>query len=77
MTRMAKSTMPKSKRGISSKGGGTRKMKWVEGPGAIAPDDHLLRLQILHRTTSRVKFNSTIVVSGELAHRNKVLNEAW
>jgi hypothetical protein len=52
-------------------------MKWVEGPGAIAPDDHLLRLQILHRTTSRVKFNSTIVVSGELAHRNKVLNEAW
>jgi len=42
---------------------------------AIAPGDHSPRLQILHITSSRVKLNGTIVVSSELANRNKILNK--
>jgi hypothetical protein len=33
----------------------------VQSLGAIAPDDHVLSLQILHRTTSRVELNRAIV----------------
>ena len=64
---------------VRSSGGGDQgvagwKLEWIQRPGAIAPDDHVPR-QILHRTTSRIKFNRTIIVSGKLANRNKILDE--
>ena len=75
MARMTETTMPQ----VGSSGGGNQgvggwKLEWIQRPGAIAPDDHVPR-HILHRTTSRIKFNRTIIVSGKLANRNKILDE--
>ena len=53
------------------------KMKRVQRASAIAPDDHLLRCEILHRTTSGVKFKRAIVVRSKLADRNKIFNKSW
>jgi hypothetical protein len=38
-----------------------RKTQRVEGSGAIAPNDHVLRLKILHRTIERflIRFEET------------------
>jgi hypothetical protein len=47
----------------------------VERTGAIAPDDHVPREKILHRTTIRVKLHRTIVINSELANRNKILDK--
>jgi hypothetical protein len=49
----------------------------VQSPGAIAPDDHVPSLQILHRTTSRVKLNRAIVVDSKLANGNNIFNNLW
>jgi hypothetical protein len=49
----------------------------VQSPGAIAPDDRVPSLQILHRTTSRVKLNIAIVVDSKLANGNKIFNNLW
>ena len=53
----------------------TRILRRVEGSGAIVPNDHIPGLEILHRATNRVKSDKTIIVKGELAHRNQVLNK--
>ena len=62
--------------GRSNKGLHSREAQGVVQTGAIAPDDHPLRLQVLHRTTSGVKFNRTIVIGGKLAHKDKILNKS-
>ena len=54
----------------------------LEGEGgtaarAIAPDDHVPRLKVLHRTTRRVKLNRTIIVGSELANKKMILNKLW
>ena len=56
---------------------GGREVQRVEGARTIAPDDQPPGHEILHRITSRVKFNRTIIVGSELAYGNKVLTELW
>ena len=56
---------------------GSREVQRVEGARTIAPDDQPPGHEILHRITSRVKFNRTIIVGSELAYGNKVLTELW
>lgn len=76
--KMTKPSMPDGERGGGQKGAWLE-YRWMDGvelPEAIAPDDHVLRSEILHRKTKRVKFDRTIIVNGELANRNKVLNDA-
>jgi hypothetical protein len=75
MTRMPEAAMPEFPRDGSDKGRDGREAQWVQGPGAIAPGDHGPRRKILHRTTSRVKFNRAIIVNGKLANGNKILNK--
>jgi hypothetical protein len=57
--------------------GGSREAQGVERPRAIAPDDHVPGLEILHRATSGVKFNREIIVGSELAHICQILNKIW
>jgi hypothetical protein len=54
------------------RGRGWRGSKWIERSGAIAPGDHGPGPEVLHRKTKRVKFDETIVIGGELTHRDKV-----
>lgn len=61
--------------GACEKGIGDGKAQRIDGPGAIAPDDHVPSLKILHGTTSAVKFNRTIIIRGKLAHRDGILNK--
>ena len=51
------------------------KLEWIQWPRAIAPDDHITRQEILHRIATGIKFNRTIIVSGELANQNKILDK--
>ena len=78
-SRMTETTMPEGRHSggevCGRKGRRARWAKRVQRPGAIAPGDHSLGLQILHRTTSGVKFNRTVIVGSELAHRNKILDK--
>jgi hypothetical protein len=74
-TGVTKSPVPEHGRSSSGEGGGARKMQRVERSGAIAPENLLLRRQVLHRTANRVKLNGTIVVSSELADRNEIFNK--
>lgn len=60
--------------GTSKKGGGGDVQR-VQRPGAIASDDDVHGLEILHRTTSGVKFNRAIMVRGELTHGNQILSK--
>ena len=84
MTRVTKTTMPQRGGRSSYKSVRRGKLQRVQGAGAIAPEDHLLRRQILHRSTSGVKFNRAIVIRGELeivirgelAYGNKVINKS-
>jgi hypothetical protein len=69
--------MPKGGEQSSCEGGSSRQMQRVQWARAIAPNDHVPRLEILHRTASRVKFNRTIVIGSELAHRDQTLNKFW
>jgi len=55
----------------------SRKANGVQRPRAIAPDDHVPRLKVLHRTTRQVKLNRTIIVGSELANKNKIINKLW
>ena len=48
----------------------------IQWTGAIAPNEHPLRCQILHRVTSGVKFNRAIVIGSELVNGNKILNKS-
>jgi hypothetical protein len=48
-------------------------MQWVQRIEAIALNDHVSRLETLHRTAIGVKFNKKIVISSELVHRNQIL----
>ena len=50
-------------------------MEGIELPGAIAPDDHVLGSEILHRKTIWIKFDRTPIISSELTNRYKVLND--
>ena len=68
MTVMFKATVPQRGGGRGDQGVSSRKVQWVEGPGAIAPDDQPPGQKILHRTTSRVKLNRTIMVGSEQAN---------
>ena len=54
---------------------GCWKAKWIQWPGAIAPDDLVPRLKILHKTPKGVKLNRTMVVVDELANENEILNK--
>jgi hypothetical protein len=67
--------VPERRGAAGNKRGGSRKLQRVQRPRAIAPDDHSPGLEILHRTTSGIKFNRTIVVRGKLANINKILNK--
>ena len=69
--------MPKSSINTGDKGGGGGQLQRVEGTGAIAPGDHSPGLKILHRTTSGIKLNGTIVVRSKLAYKNEILNKVW
>ena len=51
-TGMSKATVPQRGGGRGDQGVSSRKVQWVEGPGAIAPDDQPPGQKILHRTTS-------------------------
>ena len=66
-TGMAEATVPHRSSG-GSEGMRSRWVQWVQGPEAIAPDDQFPGQEILHRTTSRVKFNRTVIVGSELAN---------
>jgi hypothetical protein len=75
MSRMTEVMVTETCVAAGNKRGGSRKLQRVEQPRAIAPDDHSPGLEILHRTTSGIKFNRTIVVRGKLANINKILNK--
>ena len=55
--------------------GGCRQLQWVQGTGAVTPGDLSPRGKSLHRTAKRVKLHGTVIVRGELAYGNKVLNK--
>jgi hypothetical protein len=55
-------------------GAGGRGTKRVEIAGAIAPGDHVLGLQILHKKAKWIKFNRTIIISGKTTNGNQILN---
>jgi hypothetical protein len=65
--------MPKDGRGASSEGDNNKHMRREQQAIAIAPNDHILRLEILHRTTNRVKFNRTIAIFSERRTKIKFL----
>jgi hypothetical protein len=75
MSRMTEVMVTETCVAAGNKRGGSRKLQRVEQPRAIAPDDHSPGLEILHRTTSGIKFNGTIVVRGQPPNRNKILNK--
>ena len=50
-------------------------MEGIQRLGAIAPDDHVPRLKILHRATKRVKLHRTMFIGSELANGNQILNK--
>jgi hypothetical protein len=72
---MSEMMMPKDGRGASSEGDRSKHMRREQWAIAIALNDHILRLEILHRTTNRVKFNRTNAIFGESAHRDQILNK--
>ena len=57
MTRVPEASMPKRRRGNGDKRLSCRELERIQRPGAIAPDDHVPGLEILHRTARGVKFN--------------------
>ena len=77
MSRMTEVAMPKRRPRVGDQGVRSRQTKRVQRPRAIAPDDHVPRLKILHRTTSQVKLNRAIVIESKLANGNKILNKLW
>jgi hypothetical protein len=69
---VAEAVMPEGRRGGEAAGG-----RWCGGEGVevattIAAKNHAPRLRILDRKTTRVKFNGTSIVTGELTNREKV-----
>ena len=52
-------------------GGGVER---VEVARAIAPDDHVPGVQVLHRKAKRIKLNGTIIIGGKTTNGNQVLN---
>jgi hypothetical protein len=48
--------------------------KWVEVTGAITSELHCLCAKILDGKTRWIKFNGSIIVTGELLHGDEVLN---
>ena len=77
MSRMTEAAMPKQRPRVGDPGVCSRQTKREQRPRAIAPDDHIPRLKILHRTTSHVKLNRAIVIESKLANENKILNKLW
>jgi len=75
MTRMPETPMPKRGGGAAEKSCGCRTTQRIEGPRAIAPGENSPGLKVLHRATSGIKLNRTIIVRGKLAHRYNVLNK--
>ena len=73
--KVPETTMPKRGRCSDECGGaGGRWVERVEVTRAIAPSDHVLGLQILHTKAKRIKFNGTIIIGGETANGNQILN---
>jgi len=73
---MAEATVPQVRwRRAGDKGVSDGQLQGVERTGAIAPDDHVPREKILHRTTIRVKLHRAIVINSKLANRNKILDK--
>ena len=52
-------------------GGGVR----VEIARTIAPENYRLGMKILHRETSRVKFNRDTIITSEFSNRDKIFND--
>jgi hypothetical protein len=67
MAKMTEPTVPNHGRGCD--GSESMRLGWrpkgVELPKTIAPDDHVPCNQILHIEAKTVKFDGTIIVSGE------------
>ena len=81
MTEVTKAAMPEGGGGCCDSEGGSTSWRWtkewVEVTRAIAPGDHALCLKVLHREAKRVKFNGTIIISGETTYGNQILNNVW
>ena len=68
---VTEAAMPVEGRGCgASKEGGGGEVQRVQRPGAIAPDDHVPGLKVLHRKAKWVKFNGTIVISSKTTYRD-------
>jgi hypothetical protein len=74
VTQVSEALMPQ-RRGGGSKECRGWKLKGVEGPSVVTPDDLAPSRKILHRAAKRVKFHTTVVVNSELTNRNEILNE--
>jgi hypothetical protein len=53
----------------------SRKTDGVQRPRAIAPNDCVPGIKILHRKAKRVKFHGTIITSRKLTNIKKILND--
>lgn len=72
-TEVTESTMPKC--GVGN-GKSILEFSWadkVEIPGAIAPDDHVPGLKILHIKTMFFKINGNIIIVSKATNGNKIL----
>ena len=72
--KVSETTMPKGG-GCSDERGGAgrtvgRCIERVEVTEAIAPGDHVLGVQILHRKAKRIKLNGAIIISGKTTNGN-------
>jgi hypothetical protein len=76
MARVSKTLMPERGGGGRVEGSGWEPQR-VEGSGAISSEELPPSRKILHRATNGVKLHRAIVVRGELAYRNKVLDKVW
>jgi hypothetical protein len=77
VTRVTEAMMPNIVRG----GGcgeimGRRVLKRIKLPRTIASKKLTPRKKVLHRKTKRVKIDRAIIISSELADRDKILNNA-
>ena len=76
--KVSKTMMPNGG-GCSDERGGAgrtvgRCIERVEVTGAIAPSDHVMGVQILHRKAKRIKLNGAIITSGKTTNGNQILN---
>ena len=61
--------------GAKARRRGRREELWLQDNRAIAPGEKSPGLKVLHRTTSGIKLNRTVIVGSKLAHRYEILNK--